>query len=168
MKNLVELTIDTTYVRDLSFLEDLPNLRKLEVTVCRPGETCAIGQLKHLKALSLMRCKVDMRNLVDLPELESLTLDMPNAENLQDVGLFPKLERLVLLGNWRRYTPIFDCLGSVKSLKVLDLSLCRPDRQTWEEQISPLIEEGVHVIYGRNGPTSAQGPPPDKWFIERK
>ena len=97
LENLKSINLDSTEIKDLSFIKKCPALEKL-VLHCTPiTDLSILKDLPTLKSLSLGY--MDTLDLPELPQLEHLDLAENALESLQDFFHLPSLKGLALRQN---------------------------------------------------------------------
>lgn len=99
-KNLLALDLGHNAITDISFLNDLPNLRILILGRNKIADTTPIGTLKDLEYLELFSAGVkDVSALSNCVKLKDLNISNNKIKDLSPVLKLPALERLWLCGS---------------------------------------------------------------------
>ncbi len=121
LKNLKELDLTWTRVKDLDFLKWFTDLEKLSLKDTRVSDISALEWLKNLKELDLSKTEVsDISSLKGLTNLEKLSLKDTKISDISALEWLTNLRDLDL--SWTKITDI-KALKWLKKLRELDISL---------------------------------------------
>lgn len=124
LKELKSLYLDKVPVSECGFLEKLPQLEELSIYTGDDADLSVLDGLANLKKVDFLDlCYILPQELVRLREVEDLTVAVKEAECLQILGGFEELERLKLHMAIHEYeTPVdVSALAGITGLKRLSM-----------------------------------------------
>ena len=115
--HLYALDLGHNRIKDLGFLQELPELRVLILSMNTVTDLTPAGGLKHLEYLEIFNNSVsDISCLSDLAFLTDLNLVMNQIENMDCVREFPRLKRL-WMSHYRKELPVRQILETAEGIR---------------------------------------------------
>ena len=158
LKQLKSLYIDQAFLKDCTFLKELPQLESLSV---KTGTEAGLSVLEHLpnlkKAEFLDQEYIPSGEIYRLQGIEELSLAVNEAESLHELAALEELQALKLHMSIKEYNVPVDVspLGALKGLEKLWLDNFWGGEMTGAEQLFNL--PGLTVLWiGRKGTSDVE------------
>ncbi len=145
LERLRYISILTDYIRETAPLYECPNIKGLhlsgtlkdsvdlskfpdleELSICWSNKVHSLFQCQKLRELYIDKYKPQSRDLSDfgnLPNLESLRLDIPTIDRIGQIGCLEKLKKIKIAMATKLVS--IDGIEALKSLERLELDTCR-------------------------------------------
>lgn len=116
-KDLLCLSLRTSKINDLSFLENLNNLKLLELIDCNINDITNLKNLKNIFKLDLSENMItDISPLENLVNLEYLYMSKNNIQSIDVVSNFKKLKSISLSYSTEHHIDILKTLPNLKNV----------------------------------------------------